>query len=149
MDRAGQGFRGSRWLRAGLAGGSALAVIAGMGFATFATAGPVAAPAPDGAASGGSGGVGPKTHHSNMNERTQARALKSATESNQASVVAAIKAAGGTNVLQLTEPDAVAATLSAPAVASLRINPAVAKVTPAPQINIAPADAMTQPVVPS
>ena len=150
MDRAGQGFRGSRRLRAGVAGGSALAVIVGMGFASFATAGPVAAPAPDGAASGGPVIAVLKAQHSSMNERTQAHALKTATESNQASVVAAIKAAGGTNVLQLTEPNAVAATLSASAVASLRANPAVARVIPDPQITIAPADATTQPpVVPS
>ena len=145
MGRARQGMRGSRWLRAGIAGGSALAVLVGLGSVSLATAGSVGAPAVDGAANGGPVIVVLKAQHLNMNERTQAGALKSATESEQASVVAAINAAGGTNVLQLTEPNAVAATLSASAVTALQANSAVAEVIPDPQINVAPEAAATQP----
>jgi len=121
----------------------------GIGAASLASAGPVAAPAPDGAANGGPVIVVLKTQHSNMNERTHARALKVATHSEQAPVVAAINAAGGTHVLQLTEPNEVAATLSASAVASLRTNPAVASVIPDPQIDVAPNDSLTQSAAPA
>jgi phospholipase/lecithinase/hemolysin len=123
-------MHGSRRLRAGLAGASALTAIVGLSYVTPSAAAARLAPAPDRAARGGAVIVMLKTQHSGMDERTQARALKAATESNQASIVAAIKAAGGTNVLQLTEPNAVAATLSASAVASLRANPKVALSSP-------------------
>jgi subtilase family protein len=147
--RIGEQGLGSRRLRAGVAGMSALATIVGVGGLSAAMAAPAGplAPASDGAASGGAVIVVLKSQHPGLNERTQARALKTATASDQAALVAAIRADGGTNLLQLSEPSAVAATLSASAVASLRANPAVAQVIPDPQIQVAPANPLAAPPV--
>jgi hypothetical protein len=90
-----------------------------------------------------------KAQHAGMNERTQAAALKSVTAADQAPVVAAIKADGGTNLVQVPEPSEVAATLSAAAVASLRANPAVAQVIPDSQIRVLNSDSLSPPPVAS
>ena len=60
-------------------------------------------------------------------------------------VVAAIKADGGTSLVQVPEPSEVAATLSAAAVASLRANLAVAQIIPDPQIHVQPTDSLSPP----
>ena len=142
----GRRRRGSRRLLASLAGTSALATMAGLGFAspTMAATAPLA-PAQDGAANGGAVIVVLKAQHPDLNMRTQAAALKSATAADQAPVVAAIKADGGTNLVQVPEPSEVAATLSAAAVASLQANPAVAQIIPDPQIHVLPTDSLSQP----
>jgi hypothetical protein len=142
----GRRRRGSSRLLASLAGTSALAMMAGPGFASPAMAATAPlAPAQDGAANGGAVIVVLKAQHRDLNMRTQAAALKSATEADQAPVVAAIKAAGGTNLVQVPEPSEVAATLSAAAVASLQANPAVAQIIPDPQIHVQPTDSLSQP----
>ncbi len=137
----------SRRLRVGLAAASALAAIVGVGYVSSAVAAPTGplAPAPDGAASGGSVIVVLKSQHSGLDMRTHPDSLKKATASDQASVVAAIRADGGTNVVQMSQPSAVAATLSASAVATLRANPAVAQVIPDPQVQVVPANPLAQP----
>jgi hypothetical protein len=105
------------------------------------------APAQDGAANGGAVIVVLKAQHPELNMRTQAVALKSATEADQAPVVAAIKADGGTNLVQVPEPSEVAATLPASAVASLQANPAVARIIPDPQVQVVPSNPLSQPPV--
>jgi hypothetical protein len=142
----GRRRRGSRRLLASLAGTSALATMVGLGFASPAMAATAPlAPARDGAANGGAVIVVLKAQHPDLNMRTQAAALKSVTEADQAPVVAAIKADGGTNLVQVPEPSEVAATLSAAAVASLQANPAVAQIIPDPQIHVQPTDSLSPP----
>ena len=138
--------RGSRRLLASLAGTSALATMAGLGLASSAMAATAPlAPAPGGAARGGAVIVVLTAQHPDLNMRTQAAALKSATEADQAPVVAAIKADGGTNLVQASEPSEVAATLSAAAVTSLAANPAVAQIIPDPQVQMRPSGSLAQP----
>jgi hypothetical protein len=133
-------------LLASLAGTSALATMAGLGFVSPATAATAPlAPAQGGAANGGAVIVVLKAQHPDLNMRTQAAALKSATEADQAPVVAAIKADGGKNLVQVPEPSEVAATLSAAAVASLQANPAVAQIIADPQIHVLPPGSLSQP----
>jgi len=107
------------------------------------------APALDGAATGGAVIVVLKAQHPNLNMRTQAAALNSATEADQAPVVAAITADGGTNLLQVPAPSEVAATLSASAVSDLQADPAVAEIIPDPQIQVVPSNPLSQPPVAS
>ncbi len=114
--------------------------------AESAAAAPLA-PAPDGAAKGGAVIVVLKTQPTRMNMRTQGPKLKADAASDQASVVASIRASHGTDVLQLTDPSAVAATLSAAEVSALRGSPAVAEVIPDPRIQVAPATALPVPRV--
>jgi subtilase family protein len=138
----------SRRLLASLAGTSALALMGGLSLASpaMAAAAPLA-PAQDGAASGGAVIVVLKAQHPELNMRTQSAALKSATEADQAPVVAAIKAAGGTNLVQVPEPSEVAATIPAAAVASLQANPAVARIISDPQVQVVPSNPLSQPPV--
>ncbi|HEX5404147.1 MAG TPA: S8 family serine peptidase [Pseudonocardiaceae bacterium] len=86
------------------------------------------APAVDGAASGGPVIVVLKDQHANMSLRGAARTAM--TRSDQSSIVSDIKASGGTHVTQLVSVNAVAANLSASAVAALQANPAVQSITP-------------------
>jgi hypothetical protein len=134
--------------RAGISA-AALIVVAGAGsmpaLASSASSQPQA-PAPDGAASGGPVIVVLKTQHAGLNMRTQGSALRADALSAQAPIVSSIQASHGTGVLQLAEPDSVAATVSAAEVASLRSNPGVAEVIPDPELHVTPA---AQPTVPT
>src|SRR5262245_15789904 len=142
----GQRHGRARRLLVGLAGPSALVTMAGLVLSSPAMAATASlAPAQDGAASGGAVIVVLKAQHPDLNMRTQAAALTSATEVDQAPVVAAIKAAGGTNLVEVPEPSEVAATLPAAAVASLQANPAVAQIIPDPQVQVLPPNTLSQP----
>ena len=88
-----------------------------------------------------------KSQHTTLNLRTQGSTLKRDARSDQAPIVSGIRASGGTGVLQLTEPDSVAATVSAAEVATLRKNPAVAEVIPDPKLRVAPANPVPVPTV--
>src|SRR6201999_486417 len=68
--------------------------------------------------------------HGNLNLRTAAGARATAAHNDQKPVVAAIRAAGGTDILQLVSVNAVAAHVSAAGVAALRALPAVKEVIP-------------------
>jgi len=134
------GFRAAGFWAAGvLAVGGALTV-AGSGEAS-ASGGPGPAPASEapafgGAASGGQVIVVLKNQHSDLNLRTQAQQRTAAAHADQASVVASMKANGGTSVTQLTAPNAVAARLSATEVTQLRADPAVAEIVPDVQLTV-------------
>ena len=149
LQRAkGQRHRRTRRLVVSVAGASAMATRVAMTFASSAMATPTggpSAPAVDGAANGGAVIVVLRVQHTDMNMRTQAAALRSATAADQAPVVAAIKADGGTNLVQVSEPSEVAATLSAAAVASLEANSAVAQIIPDPQVQMQPSGSLAQP----
>lgn len=98
--------------------------------APVARAGAPAAPAPDGAASGGPVIVVLKNQHASLKLKAQGAARTAATRSDQKAIVASIKASGGTHVAQLVSVNAVAATLSAAEVSQLRQNPAVQEIVP-------------------
>jgi hypothetical protein len=113
--------------------------------ATAASAAPAAlsddssattAPAPDGAASGGAVIIVLKNQHGDLKLKAQGAARRTATESDQAPIVASIKASGGTGITQLVSVNAVAATVSAGEVTALRQDPAVSEVVPDAQIPI-------------
>ena len=89
-----------------------------------------AAPALDGAASGGAVVVWLRSQHADLNLRTRGADRRAAARKDQASLVADIKSHGGTGILQLTAPSAVAATVSATEVARLRKDPLVKKIVP-------------------
>ena len=131
----------NRLFRTGFTAVAALAVVGGTGLAPAlaqtASATPMAA-APNGAANGGAVIVVLKSQPTGLNMRTDKSTLKADALSNQASIVSSIKSSGGKSMMQLTDPDAVAATLSAAEVKSLRTNPAVSEVIPDPQIQVAP-----------
>jgi hypothetical protein len=96
----GQRHRRARRLLVSVAGTSAMATMVAMTFASSAMATPASgppAPAVAGAANGGAVIVVLKVQHPDTNMRTQAAALRRATAADQAPVVAAIKADGGTN----------------------------------------------------
>src|ERR1700722_2250420 len=149
LQRAqGQRHRRARRLLVSVAEASAMATMVAMTFASSAMATPTSgpsAPAVDGAANGGAVIVVLKVQHTDMNMRTQAAAVRGATAADQAPVVAAIKADGGTNLAQVSEPSEVAATLSAAAVASLEANSAVAQIIPDPQVQMQPSGSLAQP----
>jgi hypothetical protein len=109
-----------------------VALTASGGTLAQAAATPAASPAPalGSATSGGSVIVILKNQHSNLNLRTQGKQRMADAHSNQAPIVASIKAHGGTNVVQLVSVNAVAAHVSAAEVARLRSDPAVARIVP-------------------
>ena len=94
------------------------------------------APAFGDAASGGRVIVVLKTQHSGLNLRTHAKQRATAARADQAPLVASMRASGGTALIQLTAPNAVAARLSAAEVARLRADPAVAEVVPDAQLTV-------------
>jgi hypothetical protein len=104
------------------------------------------APAYDGSAAGGKVIVVLKQQQTNMNLRTQARQRLAAAHADQAPVVSAIRSHGGTGIMQLAAPDAVAAKLSAAGVAQLRSNPAVSEIVP--NVNIQVSQVHTEAVPP-
>ena len=128
--------------RAGATAAFAVAVAAGTGCClpalAAAASSPPLAPAPGGAAKGGPVIVVLKSQHARLNMRTQGQTLKADALSDQASIVSSIRASHGTGLLQLTDPSAVAATVSPAEVATLRGNPAVAEVIPDSKIRVAP-----------
>jgi hypothetical protein len=129
---------------------AALAVVGGTGLAPAlaqATSSAPLAAAPDGAANGGAVIVVLKNQPTGLNMRTHGSTLKADALSDQASIVSSIRSSGGTGVLQLTEPNSVAATLSASEVSALRGNPAVAEVIPDPKIQVAPSSPPSVPRV--
>ncbi len=102
------------------------------------------APAIAGASSGGRVIVVLKKQHTGLNLRTQAKARTTRAHADQAPVVAAIKAHGGTQVRRLVAPSAVAAHLSKAAVATLRHNPAVKEIVPDIKVRVAGTPPTTQ-----
>jgi subtilase family protein len=119
--------------------GGALAVV-GSGSA-FAGSGPGPAVAPSapvtgGAASGGRVIVVLKDQHSGLNLRAQGQRRAAAARSDQAPIMASIRAHGGTGITRLIAPNAVAARLPAAEVARLRANPAVAEIVPDARLTI-------------
>jgi hypothetical protein len=118
--------------------GAALLATLGLAPAASASVPATLAPVLSGAAAGGPVIVVLKNQHTNLNLRTQNSARVAADRSDQAPVVAAIAAHGGTGVRRLTAPDAVAATLSAAAVSALRSNPSVAEIVPDVKVPLAP-----------
>jgi hypothetical protein len=93
-------------------------------------AGTSAAPAPDGAASGGAVIVVLRNQHASLKLKAQGRARTAATRSDQKAIVASIRASGGTHVTQLVSVNAVSATISAAEVSKLRRDPAVQEIVP-------------------
>lgn len=89
-----------------------------------------AAPAFGGAASGGAVIVVLKDQHASLNLRTQGQQRAAAAHADQSPILASIKASGGTHVIQLVAPSAIAAHLSAAEVSSLRHDQAVAEIVP-------------------
>jgi hypothetical protein len=69
-----------------------------------------------------------RDQHANLSLRTQAAQRTAAAYAGQRSIVAGIKASGGTAVMQLVAPSAVAAHVSAAEVSRLRRDPAVAEI---------------------
>ncbi|MYS23323.1 MULTISPECIES: S8 family peptidase [unclassified Streptomyces] len=96
------------------------------------------APAVYGADAGGPVIVVLTDQHADLKLKAQGAARTSATRSDQRSIVADIKAAGGTGIRQLVSVNAVAAHLSAAEVKSLRGNPAVAEIVPDDTITVDP-----------
>ncbi|HEY2552086.1 MAG TPA: S8 family serine peptidase [Streptosporangiaceae bacterium] len=94
------------------------------------------APVYDGAASGGRVIVLMKSQFAGLNLRSQGRQLMSDARSAQAPLLASIRAHGGTDVTQLTAPDAIAAKVPAAEVARLRASPAVAEIMADPSVQV-------------
>ncbi|HTI21030.1 MAG TPA: S8 family serine peptidase [Kutzneria sp.] len=88
------------------------------------------APAVDGAADGGRVIVVLGNQHSELKLRAQSSQRTTTTRDDQQSVVADIKANGGSDITQLVSVNAVAAKLSTAEVNRLRANPAVREIVP-------------------
>jgi hypothetical protein len=88
------------------------------------------APALDGAADGGRVIVVLGNQHGDLKLRAQSEKRTTTTRNDQQSVVADIKAAGGSDITQLVSVNAVAAKLSTAEVNRLRANPAVREIVP-------------------
>jgi hypothetical protein len=88
------------------------------------------APAVGGSSAGGAVIVVLKNQHSSLDLRTQASQRRAAARSSQTPVAADIRLHGGTDVTELTAPDAVAAHLSAAEVSRLRSDQSVAEIVP-------------------
>ena len=112
--------------------GGSLALAAGPPGQAAATRAPVF----DGAASGGRVIVVMKSQFAGLNLRSQGRQRMSDARSDQAPLVASIKAHGGTDVTQLTAPSAIAAKLPAAEVARLRGSPSVAEIVADPSVQV-------------
>lgn len=107
-------------------------LVLGNGAASAATE----APALDGTASGGPVIVVLRNQHTDMKLKAQGTQRTAATRSDQQSIVADMKANGGTDITQLVSVNAVAAHLSAAEVARLRADPAVAAIEPDATITV-------------
>lgn len=130
-----------------LAAAAALAV-AGGSWRPAAAAGPnSAAPVLGKAASGGAVIVVLKDQHAGLNLRTQGQQRSAAAHADQASILSSIKASGGTQVIQLVAPNAIAARLSAAEVSSLRQNNAVAQIVPDVPVQVQSPDSVRAPAM--
>ena len=115
---------------------SALALLgAGSPAATAAPASVAPAPAPD-AAAGGAVIIVLANQHGNLKLKANGVARRAAARADQASIVASIKASGGTAITQLVSVNAVAATISAREVAALRQDPNVSQIVPDEQVEV-------------
>jgi hypothetical protein len=115
------------------------AAVTAAGAAVFANASgatPALAPALGGADQGGAVIVWLKNDHNDLNLRSAAGARIAAAHNDQKPIVAAIKAAGGTDIVSLVSINAVAAHVSATGVEAVRGLPAVKEVMPDEQIPI-------------
>ena len=124
-----------------LATGLGIAVPGGTWLPQVAAAsggGTAVAPVQGRAASGGAVIVVLKDQHANLNLRTQGAQRTAAAHSDQASIVSSIKAGGGTEVIQLVAPSAVAAHVPAAEVSRLRRDPAVAEIVPDVPVHMQP-----------
>jgi hypothetical protein len=116
---------------------ASLASLAGFLVASQANAAPAAsAPVVGDAKNGGAVTVWLKNQHANLNLRTQGRQRIDAAHADQASLVADIKAHGGTDVTQLVSVNAVAAHMSADEVQRLSANPAVKQIVPDSEVDV-------------
>ncbi|HEX5117859.1 MAG TPA: S8 family serine peptidase [Pseudonocardiaceae bacterium] len=111
-------------------------VLLGNGVASAAAATPMA-PVVGGATSGPVIVV-LKNQHGDLKLNAQGGLRTRTTRSDQSSIVADIKANGGTDIRQLVSVNAVAAHLSASEVNRLRANPAVAQITPDAMLTVNP-----------
>jgi hypothetical protein len=109
---------------------AAAVTAAGAGVLANATAATPLAPVLGNAGQGGAVIVWLKNDHANLDLRSAARARVAAAHSDQKPVVAAIRAHGGTDVVQLVSVNAVAAHVSAGGVSALRRLPAVREIIP-------------------
>jgi hypothetical protein len=125
---------------------AATAFAAGLSLTVAGGAGAYAAPAPAaslapaeyGADAGGAVIVVLADQHSDLKLKAQGAARTSATRADQRSIVADIKAQGGSDIRQLVSVNAVAAHLSAAAVKQLRADPAVSEILPDATITVQP-----------
>jgi hypothetical protein len=124
--------------RSALALTAAVATVAGLLVpGAVADAAPAAsAPVVGDAKSGGPVIVWLKNQHANLNLRTQSQQRIDATHADQASLVADIKAHGGTDVRQLVSVNAVAADMSADEVQRLSTNSAVQQIVPDSELTV-------------
>jgi hypothetical protein len=124
-----------------LATGLAIAMTGGTWLPQAAAASggsPPVAPALGRTASGGAVIVVLRDQHANLNLRTQAAKRTAAAYAGQDPIVASIKASGGTGVIRLVAPSAVAAHVPAAEVSRLRRNPAVAGIVPDVPVHMQP-----------
>ena len=105
------------------------------------------APVFDGAASGGRVIVVMKSQFAGLNLRSQGRQRMSDARSDQAPLVASIREHGGTDVIQLTAPNAIAAKLPAAEVARLRASPSVAEIVADPSVQVGEPNPAPQPAM--
>ncbi|HEY3713702.1 MAG TPA: S8 family serine peptidase [Jatrophihabitantaceae bacterium] len=104
---------------------------------TSSVAAPVpSAPVVGAAQDGGAVIVWLKDQHADLNLRTQSRQRIDAAHEDQNSLVADIRAHGGTDLKQLVSVNAVAANLSADEVQRLRTDPAVKQIVPDSEVTV-------------
>src|SRR5437764_10969956 len=128
-DQPGESGRLSRRRVTVVAVTAAALTAAGAGVLANSThASPNAAPVLGDAGQGGAVIVWLKNDHSNLNLRSAAGARIAAAHNDQKPVVAAIRANGGTDVVQLVSVNAVAAHVPAAGVDALRKLPAVKEI---------------------
>ncbi len=103
---------------------------------TAASPNPTLAPVLGSAGQGGAVIVWLKNDHANLNLRSAAGARVAAAQNDQKPVVAAIRANGGTDVVQLVSVNAVAVHVSAAGVAALAQLPAVKEIIPDESVQV-------------
>jgi hypothetical protein len=113
-----------------VAAGAAALAAGVLATVTAASPSPTLAPVLGDAGQGGAVIVWLKNDHANLNLRRSAGARVAAAHTDQRPVLAAIRADGGTGVVQLVSVNAVAAHVSAAGVAALRALPAVKEIIP-------------------
>jgi hypothetical protein len=126
----GESGRISRARVAAAAVGAAALTAGVLASVTGATPNPRLAPVLGDAGQGGAVIVWLKNDHANLNLRTSAAARTTAAHNDQKPVLAAIRAGGGTDIVQLVSVNAVAAHVTAAGVDALRKLPAVKEIIP-------------------